>query len=796
MIASSKRLHPWVQWLLEPDRLAIFGLLGLLFAFYPELFLAQAAPLTGDHLEQHYPWASLLAQSVKEFKLPFWTSLIQCGFPLVAESQVGAFYLPNLILFFLLPFQVAYSYMNLFHWFIAGWGTYAYAKHMKLGAMASFVAAVIFTFGSAYGGAFYNMTSLKAICWFPVALYFLERYLAQGQRRFLAGMAVVIGQSFVSGYLQIAALTWMMFGVYAMLRVFLFPKAPLSGARRVAIFGALIAAAATALFLALPQIYLTFQLAMMSNRTGLEEGYAYLGSLSPLVLGTLLNPHWLMLSSGCSFYAGYLTLFLVLVSSFSPDVRKSQFFRIWGVLGALALLLAFGRWSPLYVAFVKLTRFYSFRVPAKFLVFFCFGFAMLGGMGFQVLWQGRLTQAIMRRAFRALLAILTIYAAAMIFANGLLTFGRDMVLKLGEAYVMRFVYAQPGHPHSLESYLANMKAYPDHILKVLSWDDPTNISAAIMALFCVIFVWILLRKKVIKRSLLCVGVLFLVVDLYVAAFQDMKQDLASYKTALMASPVVKILEQEMAAGRLSRIYGFRSPDQGLPLVPSKNMLHGIADMGVYSPLVTSRYYQTIGLFGNINDSTLAFTPTPAFIRYHLPLLSFMDVSHIVAAVPLNQPDLTLLYADPSGIVFLYRNERSHAKAYFIRDAKLCANWDDLKRDLMASDFDPAKQLLIEKSEYPKFELNNAKTSMLPALGDAQISLASTAGDVEIWSISAPANGFFVIPRTYYPGWHAWVDGKEMPVLKAYGLFQAVVIDTAGHHSVRFEFHPMAKVRRS
>ena len=271
-----------LRWFLQPDRLAIFGLLGLLFAFYPELFLVKAAPLTGDHLEQHYPWAYLLAQSVKEFKLPFWTPLIHCGFPLVAESQVGAFYLPNLILYFSLPFHVAYSYMNLIHWFIAGWGTYLYAKHMKLGAMPSFVAAVIFVFGSAYGGAYYNMTSLKTICWFPLVLYFLERYLEKRRWRFLAGMAILIGQSLVAGYLQMAVLTWLIFGTYALLRIFIFPENSIPWTKKALTLGALAVVAAVALILAFPQIYLTFQLAMLSNRTGLEEGYAYLGSMSPM----------------------------------------------------------------------------------------------------------------------------------------------------------------------------------------------------------------------------------------------------------------------------------------------------------------------------------------------------------------------------------------------------------------------------------------------------------------------------------------------------------------------------------
>jgi len=78
---------------------------------------------------------------------------------------------------------------------------------MKLGAMPAFVAAIIFTLGSAYGGAYYNMTSLKTICWFPVALYLLERYLEGYKSRWLFGLAVVVGQSMVAGYVQMAAFT-------------------------------------------------------------------------------------------------------------------------------------------------------------------------------------------------------------------------------------------------------------------------------------------------------------------------------------------------------------------------------------------------------------------------------------------------------------------------------------------------------------------------------------------------------------------------------------------------------------
>src|SRR6185369_5748721 len=88
------------------DLWALLGLVLSLFIFYPGLFLFKAAPLTGDHLEQHYPWAMLLADSLKHFRLPFWTPYIHAGFPIAAESQIAIFYLPHLLLYFFLPFKV------------------------------------------------------------------------------------------------------------------------------------------------------------------------------------------------------------------------------------------------------------------------------------------------------------------------------------------------------------------------------------------------------------------------------------------------------------------------------------------------------------------------------------------------------------------------------------------------------------------------------------------------------------------------------------------------------------------
>ena len=59
--------------------------------------------------------------------------------------------------------------------------------------------------------------------------------------------------------------------------------------------------------------------------------------------------------------------------------------------------------------------------------------------------------------------------------------------------------------------------------------------------------------------------------------------------------------------------------------------------------------------------------------------------------------------------------------------------------------------------------------------------------VEI-ATDAPAEGLLVLSDTHYPGWQATVDGKPVPILRANGLFRAVVVP-GGDHRVVFEFAP-------
>ncbi len=432
----------------------------LLFGFYPELFLARSAPLVGDHWEQHYPWAAILALSLKQGILPLWTPYIQCGFPIAAESQIGIFYLPNLVLFRLFTLNQAFAWQLPLHFWIGGWSTFAYLREMDMKKRSAFLGACLFVFGTAYGGAYYNVTSLKTLCWFPFMLFQLERYLQRGTWNALAGLASAAALSIVAGYLHVAVLGGMMASFYTLLRLtFLRDEAPYLRNHPYQALGGLFLSSLAIILLILPQLILTYPLAMASNRSGAAEGYAYAGSLSPLVFSTWIFPHFQGLFRGHCLYNGILPIFFAAIAFSRAEIRKGLFLKLWAAMGLFALLMALGRWSPLYVGLIKLTGFHAFRTPAKFLVFINFAFAMISSAGLEAYLRiDEVRRARKTQGTTAVFSCFLFCATGALFAAGLAVhYYRTAFEIAGRKLIDKFILGQPGHPHDLSFYMEKLK---------------------------------------------------------------------------------------------------------------------------------------------------------------------------------------------------------------------------------------------------------------------------------------------------------------------------------------------------
>jgi len=272
---------------------------------------------------------------------------------------------------------------TILHLFIIGWEEsffYLFCRQLLISRFGGAVASLIYLFGSSQGGYFYNMNSQKTCIWFPLVLLLMEKYIQKRNWIYLLGIGLIFGIQINAGYLQIAFYCLIFSYFYYFLRVIFFKTDGGSLPRRFLFF--LFSASlmgGIGLLLGLPQILATFELSQFSSRLNLPESFAYIGSFSPQAFLTLLLP-FLDSHLGSDFYVGLFGIFLVLVAWFG---RKEWPSSIWVIfwMSLFALLIALGKFSPLYVLIVKVTHFYGFRVPAKALFFAVFGLAVLAGAG-------------------------------------------------------------------------------------------------------------------------------------------------------------------------------------------------------------------------------------------------------------------------------------------------------------------------------------------------------------------------------------------------------------------------------
>ena len=74
----------------------------------------------------------------------------------------------------------------------------------------------------------------------------------------------------------------------------------------------------------------------------------------------------------------------------------------------------------------------------------------------------------------------------------------------------------------------------------------------------------------------------------------------------------------------------------------------------------------------------------------------------------------------------------------------------------------------------------------PAATPARV-VSRTDTEVRL-DVQAKADGHVALLDTFYPGWHAEVDGRERPILAADLAFRAVAVPP-GRHTVRFFYRP-------
>jgi hypothetical protein len=402
-----------------------------------------------DVFNYTYPCAHFIQQMCRHGKLPYWNPYLNCGQPLLENPNLLFFY-PYTLINILLPIDLAYPLFYVVHFALAGIGTFLLARRWGQSRQAAFFAGFVFAFSGPLLslGNLYNHAACAA--WMPWALLMTDRAV-QGCRvarasrpLWLERLAHARGQDArgtagETPALQKTVRPWILLTLvfslqllaaepFTLITTFILCLAYalyLAGTRRplmsrsnlrvlagFTLVGCLMVALCAVQFL--PSI--EFLSSSYRGAQGLRSHETSNWSLHPLLLMEMLVPDfygpalisptsWNRLADDgsapyfISVFMGFVPLLFALAGwAFARDRRRNF------VAGAaiLILLLSFGHFTPLFsLAYLLVPLLSLVRFPVKLLVPFVMLVAILAGWGLDALrgeaacWQARRNRALL-----------------------------------------------------------------------------------------------------------------------------------------------------------------------------------------------------------------------------------------------------------------------------------------------------------------------------------------------------------------------------------------------------------------
>ncbi len=392
-----------LKWLRSVEAWAALAVASAPWLWFYPVTLGQKIFFGDDISSFFFPVQLELARALQENRLPLWTMYLDSGFPLFAEGQVAALDPFNLALYRFLPAHLALACSIVLRVSWLGVGMYVFCRAAGVGVAGALFAGLVFQLSGFATAHLQHVTFLAVLAWLPWLLWLQNRMQVAWQDRqrawvgWFALTTLAIAIQFVSGFPQVALINLIPFGLSGVTGILLWHRrAPTTARDGVIALGLTGLAMAFGVGLASAQILPTLELMTWSVRAqelGAEFFTSY--SLDPKFLTQFVSPFWQLGDPGVSNqeYWGYLG---VLPLALIPWAWRRRDARVWFfcALGIGALILALGKFAPVYEWLYLVPVFNRFRVPARFLLIATFAFIFLAATGLdELLKRARDTRA-------------------------------------------------------------------------------------------------------------------------------------------------------------------------------------------------------------------------------------------------------------------------------------------------------------------------------------------------------------------------------------------------------------------
>ena len=200
-------------------------------------------------------------------------------------------------------------------------------------------------------------------------------------------------------------------------------------------------------------------------------------------------------------------------------------------------------------------------------------------------------------------------------------------------------------------------------------------------------------------------------------------------------------------------------------------------VGGYSPAKLQRYQDLIDFhiapeMSRVASDINAVIPTARTVadlegglKYY-PVLAMLNTKYIV----IDGNSYPLTYSQALGNAWFVERSRTATTA----DAEMAA----------LGEIDPGREAVIFDAQAAE-----GTAAEYPGAAEGRIVLKEYSPNRLSYDVSAAARGLAVFSEIYYPaGWKAYIDGEEVPVLRADYTLRALLIDE-GDHEVEFVYDP-------
>jgi hypothetical protein len=741
-------------------RLAPYALLAALgLAFFAPLVLHPGQTLYGDHsdlLALHVPAKQFLVESTRETgQLPRWCPYHFAGFPFLHDIQVGAFYPPHLLLYFLPGdcIGAGLSWLIVAHVILAGWGMYAYTQSQGLGRAGSWVAAVGYMFAGRWMlhllvGGHYVVVGLA---WLPLVLLLLEKAIQEGSL-FRATASGVVFSLLVLG-------TQPQWTFYSGLFLALWTLGTALGEAgwfdgkhtRHRLLPALcrwawcgLWAAVVAFGLCAVQLLPTMEAASLSCRS---QGVAAVSGVRQIVETALLmlGPyrHSQTTSWESQAAVGVLWLFVALLGLFISRGRE----RWRAGICILLFLFALGGGQLLERA----PGFGLFRQPERIILVAALPFAYLAGRGTQALVENRVTSALVALCF---------LAACLVFLGSYLAeWAVFHQSRIEPVYLVVLILVGAGSYLLLRQRTGTL-AWTIAWCSLL-WLETWGISGPLVTVR---------PLEQVYPTASCVQ------------FLETKR-----------SEHGRILDYDLGLEPHTSPFG-----KGAPVA----MWHRLEALRGYNSLDVLRYKEFLLFITDRDrplralDGSLTFPVINDFPVRNPTLFDLLGARYILSPSdsaldprhyrPVFRDESPEVYDFMAGGVWwlppytVFENVDALPRAFVVPNARPLPPRPQVLAALKATDF--RREVLLEDAD--RIEPGASNGGISPSLA----TITSYEPNRVVLQVKSESPGWLVLTDVWYPGWLCKVDDEETPIRRADYLFRAVQI-TAGSHEVVFQFEP-------